>query len=521
MAIRYADAAAIADTGDGTTTNPSDAVHGPYKTINHALHGSNHISSGDTLKIHTGTYSGENTAGSGWLEFDDQNSVTNFTRYDNDTENPVIIGLGFSAGGSETHNVYIGYPTVPDAKMTFTNITFQAPSEGAKDQAVTLVSGGVTFTNCVFTAVPTVAGMDSLLLNSASTAMAPITFTGCTFNATTPTATNQKAHGAIIPPGSGKITNLVTFSGCTISVPGNCFWLVPSVQGDLRNVTITDCTATTLQALGYTVPSCYALNVNRVNRTSTADTLTISGSTFSSPTQAAQFISTQGIAISNCTFIASNTVVVFGSEQIGLTGTVSGTMSNCVVKAIGNSLGHGVLIGYTANSVAVDHLYCTAYDDAVVLKNCTNCSVTNSLCYCSLSSSGGTIYMKGCNGCSFTNSLVAVTGMAALQVSEGAEHDKATNNIFTGNTIVVAGTGFAYDVAPLGFSTDLSGTLNVNNNKFYFLGATTDYGTLGTSQTHIATFPSLRTAWGALDSSLNGNDLGSKNLADSGSSVVK
>ena len=425
------------DGAAGNDTTGTGAIGAPWKTISKALATIPDIAC--NIRVAAGTYA-ENTGGLKYLRI-----LRLFTNWI--TIRPWNSGDSVVITDAASGTFCVNYAT-NTGRVRFQDITIE--QAGANNQGTISLANGTfaEFVNCTITTV-------NWCLYSVATGAVSLALSGCTLRQKTG-ATGYALGGFLYPGDGGAIT--LSMINCTmeaVSAVGGTIGLLlwRSHANGIINATISGGT--------YTINSDYAIQCR-------ATTLNISN---------AVVTSTAGVAL------------VYGTDATGTDGG-TGSITGCTVTS---SSSHALLIGDECDGVAIVGTTVNGGDHGLVLKECRNISVTNSVL------NGGTqqgLYLKAATNCSVDDCAINASTTYAIRAGiNTTTGNKAGDNTITDNTVTVTGDA---DIYLFEAAAGESGGSVVDRNVYDISGTTGDIGSVyGTA--NITTLAALQDAWNTYD----------------------
>jgi hypothetical protein len=455
-------------TGSGTITFP-------WLTL---AQGVSSASAGDTVYVISGSYC-ENNDGPGRF-------LINKTNYSPSLSFVSLSGsVKVSASTNTTDNIVFGKSGVSFTGFEFVNSNF-SQSNVIRNTGIVF---GYSFNYCTFSLDPmgrTIPSGSYYCFNN--TNGYNFTCSNCLFRVV---GVNPSEFETLYYTITSSVTGITTLLD-------TC-----KFQGDLQFSTATNCRAVIAKTAKLTINSCsfndfsfYTISSNNADITMNACITSVSGGGYiNDPTS----ISPSKLTINNCMFDArssssvNTTPMLVSSSSIDFNNSsffgkyygasiggdayvnyyyVSGTINNCQF-ASSDLNGHSCLIGSGVNRLIMNSSSVwenpTGY--GLVLKECTNTFITNSLIYGGLSSS---VYFKSANFTTMSYCTIIdngevprVGGVSAIQsITNPPTNHTPYNNRFTNNTIILNGyASYYYIVNDASGSVYDFNTVYVNNGN--------------------------------------------------------
>ncbi len=475
MAIYY-----VRKDGNDTTGNGSTGT--PWLTISKALL-SAAIGGGDVINVGAGTYQ-ESTSGLGYLYLARNFATPTIVQSESGVAADVVIQSAL-AGAYETRidggNNY-----------TFRNVSFIARAaiithvlrcEGAGNNLV--------FEGCVFEGTST--NISLVDFRTMTTAAAAFTFSNCVFRQGN---TSAATAGFRFTGTSGQQQSL-TVTGCSIDVRGPSFLCT---NWDL--LTVTNCTITSNGALQYTGVLAAGGNVQVAGGSitvsagkgisiSTVDVCTLAGVTVtnSSAGNAAIWIDKcPAFAVNEC--VGRSTAATAICLLIGADASTGNANAGSIRGGSYTAeLSHGMLIGAASDGVTVADVTVWGGDQGVVLKGCSN--VTVSRCRVTMPGAGRGLYFKGAISCVFEDCTVIVTGSGYALSVDASAPILTTNCTFRRNKVITSGASTVF----LWVNAEEGGGNVCDYNTYKVRGTGGTYGWGVVKTVTVSSLAVLRAAW--------------------------
>jgi hypothetical protein len=418
-------------TGDGTTGTPWKTLTKAFATV--AI-GGNH-----TINVGDGTYQ-ENTSATGYWLITQSFAAEVIVQSETGNASAVIV-QGASAA---TFDVRCN----GCANITFKNLTFQ-PRLATNTSAFKLISGNTT--NLEFDGVRfiTATGEALSIAIADATALDGLTVTNCTFSQT----------GANTVYGM-HLQTLLTGTAANIAISNSTFTMTGAstafyLHRQLTGVTITNVTASNTGA-------------GTVARVDGVTTLAVSGLTATS---------TGG---------AGGVPFIVGADSDTGLASSGVTLTNITATAAES---HGMLIGALVNGATVSNIVVNGGDHGLVLKSCTDVTVSNAQIH---HKGGSGILLKGAAGSIVQDSTVVSLGLTAGSSSIGIAVSGATTT--SGCTVRRVRTSARGSAVAFAWAAAADGGTNTVDNNIYSLCGSGKFGVVQ-ADADVQTITELLAAW--------------------------